>query len=104
MANFAIKLNKTDYLSLYQAPFGEYDMPTTTEGGEVDSEGFHTSEIALFSSGEMVGDPIRFYDADELADIIKQCADGDYTLFENQYDVTLDLFDDDDNIVRLTKQ
>jgi hypothetical protein len=84
MANFAIKLKDDRWLSFYQEPYGSYD----------EDVGMDTCEVALMGGEQMIGEPVRFSDAEELRDIIVSVLDGDDSLFIQQY---LMVFEDPDN-------
>ena len=57
----------------------------------------YSHEVALFVNNSMVGHPVTFKFYDGFDEIVEHEVDDDYTLFERQYVVELDLFDNDNN-------
>lgn len=78
--NFCIQIDDMKFISL-----GQYwDEYTLT---------WASSEVALFVGGDMVGDPVKFNNFDDLTEIIQAVQEGDHTVFTRHYLVELDLFD-----------
>lgn len=82
--NFIIPIEEGSWLSIGQ---WWYEDSTTVEG----------SEVALFQSGYMVGEPVYFKYADYFQQLINQVLSGDYTPFTRQFLVELELPFENDN-------
>ena len=82
--NFIIPVDENRYVSMGQW----YNEET----GDV-----HSHEVALFVNNSMVGDPVTFKFYDGFDEIMRSIVDDDYTLFQRQYVVELDLFDNDNS-------
>ena len=82
--NFIIPIEEGSWLSIGQW----WDEDTATIYG---------SEVALFQSDTMVGEPVRYKYADYFQQLINQVLSGDYTPFTRQYLVELELPFENDN-------
>ena len=82
--NFIIPIEEGSWLSIGQW----WDEETTTIYG---------SEVALFQSDKLVGEPVRFKYADYFQQLINQVLAGDYTAFTRQFLVELELPFENDN-------
>ncbi len=69
MANITLGFNDFIYLSMYQ----------DDDTGVVEIVPIRTSD------GSMIGEPVIFDNAVELAHIIAGCMDGDFKVFENRF-------------------
>tara|TARA_S200002703_G_scaffold116943_1_gene102529 strand:- start:12563 stop:12850 length:288 start_codon:yes stop_codon:yes gene_type:complete len=95
MANFAVKLRGEYWLSFFQEPYNGYDA----------DEGMYTCEVALMNghgNDAMVGEPVRFSDAEELIYIMASLLAGDEKLFRNQYTFEFDMTGNDNKPVNQT--
>ena len=82
--NFVIPIEEGSWLSIGQW----WDEDTATVYG---------SEVALFQSDIMVGEPVRYKYADYFQQLINQVLSGDYTPFTRQFLVELELPFENDN-------
>ena len=82
--NFIIPIEEGSWLSIGQW----WDENSATIYG---------SEVALFQSDKLVGEPVRFKYADYFQQLINQVLAGDYTAFTRQFLVELELPFENDN-------